>query len=399
VSTVRPRLIAQRSAWTTGLGTTLAFGNWGALPWMIGAWIEGAGFTAEQAGFLAATELTVMSISMFALAPIIPRIDRRGLVLMALPVILAAQVASAYIYEYRLLLVLRVLSGMAFGAIFSTGTAEGAESREPDRAFAFATIVAMCCGVLKTPMLGYAKELFGLRGVFLSLTVYYLAIGTPLIVLLWLGVPGRRAGMVRSESRPLAPLRWGPTIGMLLVMAGFSIATGGVFAFVERVAHSIGISSSLLGRGFSGAALIGTLGGLSAERLGIKLGRALPTLAGMGALGLLSWCVMNSSHQANFWLSYVVWVVIHWFTYAYIMGLSAMVDSSGRIATLTSSTYILTGAAGAALAGVFTQRFGVASYGWMAFATCLFAATVAAGMLGWPGHLGLRANTAGREAS
>lgn len=355
---------------------TLAFGNWGALPWMIGSLVEGAGFAPDRAAFLGSMELTLMGTVMLAMAPMVPRMNRAWLVGLALPLILAAQIASAFVINYYYLLIIRSISGAAFGAIFSVGTAEGADDEEPDRAFAFATVIAMCCGMVKSPMLGYAKELYGYRGIFLSLSVYYAVVGTPLLLLLLGG--SRRAALKppRQLSGAQAPHLLS-TICVLLVMSAFSIATGGVYAFVERVATSVGISASALGKGFAVSALIGTMGGTAAGRLGLKFGRVIPTVGGMALLGVMSWFVMETPTRAAFWVAYPLWVVVHWFAYSYVMGLSVMVDAQGRIATLTSAIYILTGAAGAAFAGLLTRYFGLASYGWAALGACLIGAMTA----------------------
>src|SRR5512135_810955 len=77
-SGIRPtamRFFPPRSAWTTGLGTTLAFGNWGALPWVIGALVEGAGFKPDAASFLGTVELSLMGSVMLILAPKMPRLN------------------------------------------------------------------------------------------------------------------------------------------------------------------------------------------------------------------------------------------------------------------------------------------------------------------------------------
>ena len=356
----------------------MAFGNWGALPWMIGSLVEGAGFAPDRAAFLGAFELTLMGTVMLAMAPRVPRMNRARLVGFALPLILAAQIASAFVTNYYFLLMVRGISGAAFGAIFSVGTAEGADAEEPDRVFAFATVLAMCCGMVKSPMLGYAKELFGYRGVFLSLSVYYMLIGLPLYILLMRGSGEAAAARARPATSAPAP-RMLPAIGVLLVMSAFSIATGGVYAFVERVANGVGISASALGRGFAVAALIGTLGGTAAGRLGLRVGRMAPTIGGMVLLGVLCYFVMSAPTRSAFWVSYALWVIVHWFSYSYIMGLSVMVDAPGRIATLTSATYILTGAAGATFAGLLTRYAGLSSYGWAALAACLTGAAIA----GW----------------
>ena len=54
------------------------------------------------------------------------------------------------------------------------------------------------------------------------------------------------------------------------------------------------------------------------------------------------------------------------------MGLSVRMDPLGRLATITSAAYILTGAAGAGVVGHFTRYAGLSSFGLGALGICAF---------------------------
>ena len=365
------RFLPPRSAWTTGLGTTLAFGNWGALPWVIGALVEGAGFKPDAAAFLGTVELSLMGGVMLILAPMMPRLNRMHLVAVALPVVVLAQLVTAYLHAYYLMMAVRGLSGVAFGVLFAVATAEGADTAEPESTFAMSTVITMGCGIFKSLLLGFAKQHYGYQGIFIALTGYYSVVGLPLLLLL-IGAPPRPAALALQPVRVVPPLTL--VIGVLTVMSMFSISTSGVYAFVERVADHVGISATTLGRGFAVSALIGTLGGVAASRLGLKLGRIVPTMGSFVLLGLLSWQVMHSGSNVAFFAAYPCWVIMHWFCYSYVMGLSVLVDPLGRLATITSATYILTGAAGAGVAGLFTRYAGLSSFGWGALGICVVGA-------------------------
>lgn len=371
------RWVPPRSAWTVGLGTTLAFGGWGALPWIIGAIVEGVGFRNDAAAFLGTVELTLMGLCMLVIAPRVPRMNRARAIAFALPVMVAAQITSAFLHSYSAFLVVRALSGIAFGLVLAVATAEGADNPEPDRAFAAAAVIAMCFGIIKTPLLGYAKELFGYRGLFLALAFYYLLVGVPFFAFLMVAPKAQSRALTPA---PKAPISVFAVVGVLIVMAMYSVATGGVYAFVERVANHVGISASGLGRGFSATSLVATLGGAAAGRLGLRWGRGIPTLGGFIVLGLLSIWLMSTATPWGFWLCYVPWAVAYWFAYPYIMGLSVLVDPLGRLATVTSAVLILTGAVGASLAGIFTQHAGLSSFGWAACVLC-FLGALAAGLV------------------
>ena len=161
----------------------------------------------------------------------------------------------------------------------------------------------------------------------------------------------------------------------------FSLSTSGVYAFIERVADHVGINAATLGRCFAMAGVVGTLGGVAASRVGLKFGRPLPTAGSFLLLGVLSFAVMHSPQPMTFFILYPCWVIVHWFCYSYVMGLSVLVDAAGRLATLTSATYILAGAAGAGLAGLITGIGGVAAYGVVALGICVVGAIVSYGVL------------------
>src|SRR5271155_160572 len=134
--------------------------------------------------------------------------------------------------------------------------------------------------------------------------------------------------------------------------------------------------------------IVGILGGVAASRIGLKLGRALPTLGSFLMLGMLSWQLMHSPNEAAFLATYPCWVILHWFCYSYVMGLSVLVDPLGRLATVVSATYILTSAAGAGIAGLFTRYGGLSSFGWGALGICALGAGLSALVLRGYGKLG-----------
>ena len=98
-------------------------------------------------------------------------------------------------------------------------------------------------------------------------------------------------------------------------------------------------------------------------------------------LGLLSWQVMHSGSNVAFFAAYPCWVIMHWFCYSYVMGLSRAGGSAGASGDHTSATYILTGAAGAGVAGLYTRYAGLSSFGWGALGICASGALASCAVL------------------
>ncbi len=362
-----------RVTWLVGLGTTLGLASQSATPWIVGALIDSAGLDVQQATLMSTAEMAAMGLVMVGLSPFIHRLPHKALTLSGAALALAAQALSAAAEGVWALAFWRVLSGVGFGVIYSTASAAGAAAASPARAYAAAGVISLLLGTLLNPALGFGSERFGHGGVFAGLSAYALALSLPLLAMPF------RTERAKASPPTDAPGAHGPVralsiLAVMGVMGLFAIATNGVFVFVERVGAGVGLRGAELGSGMSVVSLIGAVGGVAAARIGTGRGVAAPLAFGLIAIGAVSFAFLVSGSPWAFWISFSLWVALYWFVYPYIFDLAVRVDPRGRVASATGSALILFGAAGSALAGAVSQRYGMQSFAILAFAGCSAAA-------------------------
>lgn len=355
------------------MGLTMALAGQGASAWIVGSLVSAKWFDVQTASLTNAAEMVTMGCTMVVFAPLVTRLPRRSSIAAAIAAILLTQLVSIMLTGFWPIVIIRALSGVAFGALFSLAAAIGAGTRIPDRTFAVAGSVTLIIGTAINPMLGAGSAHAGPAGVFLGLFVFCLGIAISMGFLLFrLKTPLPVASPnVDADNRHL----WGPAaIGVLAIMSMMAAATNGLFIFLTTIAERVGLHLTELGLGMAAVSLFSATGGVIGNRIGLRFGYAPPLVLGFAAHGISLFVLANAHSQLIFWVSFTAVVTIYWFVFPYILGLSARIDPFGRVSSVTGTAKIFAGAAGSALGGFVAGNFGIAAYGALAFACCAAAA-------------------------
>jgi predicted MFS family arabinose efflux permease len=360
------------------LGVTLGLASTSVGPWIIGGLVDTHHFDVEQASLMVALEQVTMGVVMIVLAATLHRLPRRTLLVVGVLLALIAQALSYMLDGVTSMAVSRMLSGVAFAFVYATSTALGASTRDPDRTFAAAQFMAQVGTMAVNPLLGVGSELPGHKGVFAVLGGFTLTLAVPFLVLA-LRQPAANVERSTQREQRLAP--WSRTVlGVLVLMTAYSLATGGAWNFVERVAASVGVRGAQLGSGMLAAGLIGTLGSVLANRLGTTHGRVGPLCGGLLGLGLATLWLMAPSSPLQFWIALSLWSSLFTFTTPYVFGLAAAADRTGRLVAATGTAYIIVSALGAYFAGFIAAHSGLTPFGVVAL-MMLAAAMVPAALV------------------
>ncbi len=368
-----------RLIWSVGLGTTLGMAAQSASSFLFYALKTAAGLTVEQATQALTAEGVAMGLVMLIVSPSIHRLPLRPLLALAILAALGAQVASAQVDGYGPILAVRALSGIGFGLIYAVASASGAASPTPERVYAAAGTIQLVCGAALNPLMGWGQSL-GRAGAFGAVALFgaVLAAG-----LLFAPPPARLASIVRAAgTRP----QLAAVVAVLLAMVLFAGGANGVYIYYVPVADGVGLSGEALGYGLSGVSLVGALGGVAANRLGLSRGRIAPLGGGLLMMGAVSWWVLIVRSPAEFWVAFTLWIMIYIFVNAYLFGLAVAADPSGRLAAATGAALILANAGGTWGVGWVAARTGEASWGAVALALCAAAAVLtvlADGLIRW----------------
>ena len=380
------RLSPSRMVWIVGLGSTLGLVSQTAGFWIVGAFVSSHRLDIQQASLLSTAEMVAIGIVTLALAPVIHRLPHKRVMMAAVLLALVAQLLSAVLPGFGALIATRIVSGIAFGVIYSVATALGAAAEDPQRAYAAAGWISLGTGSLWNPTVGYATEHFGVQGVLGAMSLYCVLLAVPLLFMSFATPRPAQSGGADLSVAGKTPLRAMPIAGVMLIMALFALMTNGVYIFIDQVAERVGQTGTLFGARLTVSSLV-SAGGVALLSWSVQrarsslhkaasspIARAMPLALSMLAIGgsSLAFMVSPSAWQMYFWLT--LWCVVYWAAYSLIMELAAIADPRGRVASVAGSMLILLGGAGSALAGYTAKHFGMERFGLVALLGCAAAA-------------------------
>lgn len=342
-------------------GFTIAHIPGTTIPLQIGALIDGAHRTAAEAGFLGFCELGSLAIAMILISPRVDRIVPWGLAMFG--AVLAGLgnliLLSAHGLPVQILGAASV--GAGCGITFAATITGGAATPNPDRCYAIGTGLALVAllGIMMGLPLAAAR--FGSSGVFPALAAAMM-LSLPFLVGLRSGtrLPGVKLSAWRTPGAP----------SLLFVSAAYAIGAGATYAFSERLGRAIALPPLQMGQVLSIGPVLGLLGSVAAAFVNGRVRRSYAfagSLAGCAfACLLLSFSTSLAAFTAGIWL--------FWFTniffYVYMLGTAAVLDPSGRLATLTGGIERLSYGAGAWLGGTIVEHAGYSAGGLIGFVGC-----------------------------
>jgi hypothetical protein len=349
------------------VGSGLAHLPTSTMPFQIGALVDGAGLTASAAGVFGFCEVGALALAMILIAPWLDRIAPR---VVAFTGAVAAVLANLALYAFHgpaVQMLAAVLAGSGYGVVFAATVAAAAATREPDRVYAIGNAGALLMVVTVMSALPVLTRLLGELGIFPGLSSFAL-----LCLPLFFGFGSGR----RTQDVRLAAWRVPGAPGLLFAWTAFSLGTGALYAFSERIARSLHLDAGQIALVLSSGVFIGVLGTGAAALLGARVNRRAALTAGMcGSAGA---CLLLG--LAWSWGSFATGVGLYWifymFLYSYLFGTAAVLDPSGRVGTLGGGLERLAYALGAGLGGTLAEHAGYSATGYLGFAGCVLGLLV-----------------------
>ena len=341
--------------------------------YLIGGLMDRFGFTPTAMGAWNMVETLSYATAMFLVAPRARAMDARVLAVLATVLVATAQASSALMTTYPLLLLGRIGTGLGFGIMNSAVNLAAGRTAHPARSIsmgiAFQTIMFAAINI-GLPIIG--KD-YGVAGMFTALAALTCILG-----LLALTLPGGTG--LDGDAAATAP---NAPIGaegrrVLAAMALFAFGTLAIWPFMERTAHAIGLPATQFGRYQSIATLVSALGNAGLAVVVKRLPRTWPLAAALGACGLACALLTTVSTEAAFGAALIAYNVSWFLTYPLLLGLAYSIDDSGRLAVMTTGTWLLSQSFGSLAAGGIAQNFGgYTLIGPMGGLVCLAAVAVA----------------------
>lgn len=343
----------------------------------------GFGLSEAQAGFVVMAEAASVGLTAMIVSPLMKSWSRRSLTYVASALVLGANLLSAYAPLYEALIVYRILSGIGCGVAVATSKATVADSRSPERFFAFMLVFAGLGLALLLKVLAYVADIAQHRGVFLTLATTVLLLS---VLLIWL--PGRPSSEVliqKSQNQPPAQGggRWSIAMVLLAVLVN-GTGIGALWGFSERIASSAGISSDLVGTAMLITSLFGVITALAVALIGDRTGKTLPLVIGLLTQGAGAVMLSYSNTYAVYFAGLALFQIGWYLHFPYFVAIAAMLDAYGRLIAVFYGIFLLSISFGPGLAGLFVERVGFAPVGLMTLAgsilTLFVCATVLASM-------------------
>jgi len=324
----------------------------GVQPIFIGLLTERLALTLAQQSWTMSAEMCGSILGTLLYVPMIRFLGPRTIALSTALVLLFANAATASVSGLDTLLVLRGLSGICSGILYSYAIYCLGRLHGPDRSFGILLFVQTGLFASSAVMLPMIAEWQGF-----SAAIYYLAGWFALVCLVCFCLPVRRSHEGRQVSGE--PLRSGLTlIGVcsLLGMLFLQLSIYSLWGFVEGIASEAGVAPVDIGWAIS----IGLLGGLPGAALpsvaGRHLGRVPMILTGslavLGAIYLLA----TRIHTASDLMLAVFLMNFGWnLALSYYMSSVVTHDPSGRLTKLVGVVQVASAAAAPTLLSLFIE--------------------------------------------
>ncbi len=344
--------------------------------YLVGGLIDRYGFTPIQMGAWSMAETLAYAAAMFLVAPRAQAVSARTIGLVATIVVVAAQLVSAATAVYPLLLAGRVATGFGFGLLNSAVNLAAGRTAHPARAIsagiAFQTFLFAAVNI-GLPIVGASS---GVGGMFIALAALSATLG--LGTLLLPNADGLKLGKMATKvsAQPIGRDGW----RVLTAMALFAFGSLAIWPFMERAAHAIGLSATSFGQYQSVATLLSALGNLALVAVVARLPRSWPMALALGSCGCACALLTTVSIPLAFAAALIVYNVSWFITYPLLLGLAYSTDATGRLAVMTTGTWLLFQSFGSLGAGIIAQTFGgYGAIGPLGLGACLIAIATA-----WP---------------
>ena len=255
--------------------------------------------------------------------------------------------------------------GIAAGMLYALGMTIAGDSDNADRAFGLKLGMESVPSVLMLFFIpAVALPLGGLQAAALSFAVLFVVLG---LIAIWLparAVPvGGNIDVEAALHHDAVPgARRNSAAQSLLALVASIIFVAGIAAswsFLELIAGEKGFSAGTIGLVLSIGFGVAALGGFVAAVIGTRFGRIVPMtgvfLLQAAGLALIGW----SQDVAMFTIGTFLLLSTINFGLAFLFGLSAELDATGRFVVLSATTLSVGGGIGPAIGGRLIQFGGL----------------------------------------
>jgi predicted MFS family arabinose efflux permease len=329
----------------------------GLKPLLVTLYITRFGFSTAHTGLVVAAEMCAAAIATTAVATLLIRLPMRRLALGGLVLLLASDLASLLPLGLAGFAGVRVLAGLGEGTAAATMAATIAGLHGPDRLMGASNSLALVVLAAAFAAIPSLESAFGVRSVFAGLAATTLP---ALVLTAWFPHAMTRSSAPGAGAPPSAGLRHADAALALFGTAAFYLALGGIWPFAGEIGRAAGLQSGQISEVLGLAQLTGAAGSILPVLLGRTVGRSLPLCASMAGC-LVALLGLDFAGGAAFAWAIPVFLGCAMVVFAYLMGVIAGIDPSGRISSLSLSIQTVGLGIGPAWGGLLAARAGPAA--------------------------------------
>ena len=316
------------------------------LPALVDGLKTGLHFTARDAGFVASANVYGAAIGAFAAVFTVRFAPWRKVALASLLTMIAIDIVSTQLHTPLELMAIRFVHGIVGGGLVGTSYGVFARTKAPDKVFGMLLVVQFGLGGVGLMVLPHLVALFGPAVLFLALATFSLS---TLAMLPFLSSYERPP---ESTAAANLAVRRPQLIAALVAVLAFQAANEGLGAYVFGLGRTFGMATDAIAGILGISNWVGALGSVGVVIVGIRFGRMWPIIAGTGLAFAGTALFLVSGSVTAFAVANLASSVAWSFTIAYLLGLCAAFDRSGRSAALAGFSSKIGLASGPAIGAV-----------------------------------------------
>jgi predicted MFS family arabinose efflux permease len=293
---------------------------------LVAGLVDGLGFSEGDAGRVGSMNIYGAALGALIAVGLVARVAWRPFAACTLVALIAVDAASIFVTTPHALMAMRFLHGTVGGLLVGISFGVFARTRSPDRVFGMLLVVQYGLGGLGIMLLPRLVPVYG-HGVLFCALIAFSAV--TLLMLPFLDDYPR--GRI---ERPAAAggIRMGLLAAAVASVFLFQAGNMGLAAYMLGLAKHAGIDADFASTALGGATWIGIAGSALVVAFGTRYGRTWPLLvsAAITIAGTLAFHWSGS--KLVYLLANCVTAVTWSFAIAYLLGLCAAFDPSGRTA-------------------------------------------------------------------
>lgn len=256
------------------------------VPLLVGAMVADRGFTEQQSGYVASTDIWGFALSTLVTAFLLDRLKVRHIALTGVGIMIVANVCTTGIHSLVPFAAVRFVSGFGCGLLVAISTVTLGREERPDRNFGLFYAASLLFATVAFLAMPPVIEVFKLDSIYWLFVVLASLAGLAAVALPETKIQPAMSGEVKQRQH------WILSGTMLAAIVIFLAQQGALWSYMERIGNRAGLSAVFIGLSLGLSTLTGFVGAALIAWLGNRNNRLIPLLVTMAiqlvALGALT---------------------------------------------------------------------------------------------------------------